>query len=69
MKAIYTIADIDQGINFWRSKRPTNENAALCAEARALADHYGQMIFERRASIAAESLSQPARDALSQLTW
>ena len=43
----FTITEIEQAINVWRNRQPSGEDAALCPQARRLADIYGEMIYTR----------------------
>jgi hypothetical protein len=43
----FTITEIGQAISFWRNCNATGVDAALCTEARKLADIYGTMIYNR----------------------
>ena len=61
------ITDIESAINFWRSKTPSVEGAALPPSTRALAEVYGVMAFERRHEIDEKVLSAAAWQAW--LTW
>ncbi|MEM5389791.1 DUF3717 domain-containing protein [Paraburkholderia phymatum] len=47
MKALLTVTEIEQAINYWRAREPSGEGDALCPKGRLLADAYGQMIYER----------------------
>jgi hypothetical protein len=52
-----TIEQIENAINIWRNRHPsTDANPALCLPARALANVYGQMIYERQTEIAFDML-------------
>jgi hypothetical protein len=68
--SVFTIIDVEQAINYWRELKPAGQDAALCREARVLADVYGQMIFSRADAIDASSLGseqiQALRSALDQ---
>ena len=39
-----TIAEIEPAINFWCAQEAPDQDGALCARARPLADVYGLMI-------------------------
>lgn len=55
-----TIDQIETAINVWRNRKPSpegDEAPKLCAEARALADVYGLMIFKRWSDVEAASLT------------
>jgi hypothetical protein len=62
-----TIAQIECAINHWRDRRPSAdvENPVLCAEARALADVYGLMIYRGETSVEHASLTGQQRAALA----
>jgi hypothetical protein len=60
----FTITQIEQAINFWRSRNATGDDAALCAEARKLADIYGTMIYEHMDTVDATALSSEQAIAL-----
>lgn len=66
-----TIAQIESAINHWRERSlPVSpdidpENLVLCAQARALADVYGMMIYCRQTSVEFSALSAQQRDALA----
>lgn len=60
-----SIEQIERAINVWRSRRPApDEFPTLCAEARALADIYAQMIVHRMNTIDSAQLSHAQFDAL-----
>lgn len=65
MSSIFTIAQIEQGINYWRNREASGKDAALCQGARVLADVYGLMIFERAETVDAGTLSAASLDALN----
>ncbi|AKM29101.1 hypothetical protein AB870_01625 [Pandoraea faecigallinarum] len=71
MKANYSIADIEQAINYWTRHQAADSNLSLCPSARALANVYGEMIYRRETSVAADALngeqSQAIETALHQL--
>jgi hypothetical protein len=62
-----TITQIEAAINHWRDRRPTADaqSPALCAEARALADVYGLLIFRGATSIEFSTLNTEQREALA----
>lgn len=64
MNSTLTISEIEQAINFWRSKEPANTDSALCARARVLAEVYGMMIYDRATSVAASRLTPEQLDAV-----
>ena len=61
------ITDIESAINFWRTKSPSFDGAALPLATRALAEVYAVMAFERRHEIDATGLSEAAMQAW--LAW
>lgn len=65
--ASVTIAQIECAINHWRERRPSpdTENPVLCAEARALADVYGLMIYRGEQSVERSSLTPQQCSALA----
>ena len=62
--SVFTIIDVEQAINYWRELKPAGQDAALCREARVLAEAYGQMIFSRADAIEASSLNSEQIQAL-----
>jgi hypothetical protein len=52
MKTFPTVAEIEQAINYWRTRERSGEGGALCPKGRLLDDIYGQMIYERMQVIA-----------------
>ncbi|MFV8638497.1 DUF3717 domain-containing protein [Ralstonia pseudosolanacearum] len=60
----FTIAQIEQAINYWRAAEPGGE-FALNVQARALADVYGLMIYGGRAHVALTDLSAGQVEALT----
>lgn len=42
----YTIATIEDIINFWRVEAPSKDGITLSAPLRALGDLYGRMIYD-----------------------
>ncbi|MEY4099483.1 MAG: hypothetical protein RL300_654 [Pseudomonadota bacterium] len=61
------ITDIEAAINFWRTRSPCVDGAALQPPTRALAEVYAVMAFERRREIDPAALSGEAWQAW--LTW
>ncbi|WP_321817874.1 MULTISPECIES: DUF3717 domain-containing protein [unclassified Paraburkholderia] len=61
-----SIAQIECAINHWRERRPSADadHPVLCAEARALADVYGLMIYRGEQSVERSHLTEPQRLAL-----
>ena len=72
-KAVYSIQDIENAINVWRNVASSNASHAkqdaqilvLGAEARALADVYAVMIYNRAESIGEDDLTEAQRAALA----
>ena len=60
----FTIAQIEQAINYWRAAQPGAE-FALNAQARALAGVYGLMIYDGRAHVALADLAADQVEALT----
>lgn len=60
----FTIAQIEQAINYWRAAEPGGE-LALNAQARALAGIYGLMIYDGRAHVALADLTVGQVEALT----
>ena len=62
-----SIAQIEGAINHWRERHPPADahNPVLCAEARALADVYGLMIYNGQERIERSSLTPLQLDALA----
>ncbi|QBC32170.1 DUF3717 domain-containing protein [Pandoraea sp. XY-2] len=71
MKANYSIAEIEQAINYWTGRQAADSHWSLCQSARALANIYGEMIYRREMSIGADALdaeqSQAIETALHQM--
>ncbi|HHV7525705.1 TPA: DUF3717 domain-containing protein [Burkholderia orbicola] len=66
---MHTITEIENAINYWRAKYPSSQDAAaLCKEARVLADVYATMIVERAVTVPTGALTQKQRDALHVAT-
>jgi hypothetical protein len=58
------ITDLEQAINYWRSRTPsTGEEFSLCREASILAQPYALMILAHRREIGIEELGGPGREA------
>ncbi|MBS2132365.1 DUF3717 domain-containing protein (plasmid) [Burkholderia thailandensis] len=59
------IAELESAINYWRNVSPSDENTGLvlCAEARCLADLYGEMIATKHIEANASVLSKAQRAA------
>ncbi|WP_321936191.1 DUF3717 domain-containing protein [Paraburkholderia sp. J8-2] len=62
-----TIAQLESAINHWRDRRPASDEdqTVLCAEARALADVYGFLIFSGAPSVEYSTLNAMQREALA----
>jgi hypothetical protein len=63
-----SITQIEDAINAWRNRNPSmfeTDVLVLCAEARCLADLYGEMIFTRESSVSCETLTPAQLDALT----
>lgn len=71
MKANYSIAEIEQAINYWTRRQAADSHWALCPSARVLADVYGAMIYRHDTSVSADGLnaaqSQAIETALHQM--
>ncbi|MGY6157495.1 DUF3717 domain-containing protein [Paraburkholderia sp. SG903] len=66
-----SIAQIEDAINVWRNRNPSmfeTDVLVLCAEARCLANLYGEMIFLRTASVSRGALT-PAQLAALVGAW
>ncbi|MDN7880101.1 DUF3717 domain-containing protein [Burkholderia aenigmatica] len=62
----YTITEIEQSINFWRSRDHAADDAALRGPARSLADVYGLMIYEGAEAIDVAKLKPDQRESLDK---
>jgi hypothetical protein len=63
-----SIPQIEAAINVWRNRNPSmfeTDVLVLCAEARCLADLYGEMIFTRESAVSRESLTLAQLAALA----
>jgi hypothetical protein len=60
-----SVAQIETAINIWRSRKPSKDGAALCFEARKLADVYGVMIVTGQHEVELASLTEIQRAALA----
>jgi hypothetical protein len=63
-----SVAQIEDAINIWRNRNPSmfeTDVLVLCAEARCLANLYGEMIFTREATVSRDSLTQAQLAALT----
>jgi Protein of unknown function (DUF3717) len=66
-----SIAQIEDAINVWRNRNPSmfeTDVLVLCAEARCLANLYGEMFFLRTASVSRGALT-PAQLAALVGAW
>ncbi|AXF12787.1 hypothetical protein CUJ91_32985 (plasmid) [Paraburkholderia graminis] len=66
-----SIAQIEDAINVWRNRNPSmfeTDVLVLCAEARCLANLYGEMIFLPTASVSRGALT-PAQLAALVGAW
>lgn len=61
MDTSISLPDLEQAINYWRNRLPSQgEEARLCAEAAALATPYALMIMGHQREIAATDLAPAA---------
>jgi len=61
METSISLPDLEQAINYWRNRLPSQgEEARLCAEAAALATPYALMIMRHKREIAATDLAPAA---------
>jgi hypothetical protein len=63
-----SIAQIENAINVWRNRNPAisdEEVMVLCAEARCLANLYGNMIFTRATVVPRDTLTEAQLAALA----
>ena len=59
-----TLPELEQAINYWRSRSPSDsEEHRLCREAAALATPYALMIVAHRREIGRAELSETAAAA------
>jgi len=62
-----TLAALEDAINYWRARSPSQgEEARLCPQAAALARPYALMIMTHRREIASRELDAQALDAYGQ---
>ncbi|SAI66318.1 Protein of uncharacterised function (DUF3717) [Bordetella ansorpii] len=67
MDQLICLPDLEDAINYWRARLPSQgEEARLCAQAAALARPYALMILAHRHDIAPDDLSPEALDAYRQ---
>lgn len=62
----YTIDQIERAINIWRARQASGSDAALCRQARVLAEPYALAIFEQRTAINESDLSAEQIAALNE---
>lgn len=65
---LISIAQIENAINVWRNRNPSmfeTDVLVLCAEARCLANLYGEMIFLRETDVPREALNEAQLAALA----
>jgi len=62
MAAIH-ITDIEAAINYWRARAPSADGYSLGPELRALAEIYGQMVYDRGAECDEATFSDAAHAA------
>lgn len=65
---LISIAQIENAINVWRNRNPSmfeTDVLVLCAEARCLANLYGEMIFLRETDVPREALNEAQLAALT----
>ena len=60
----HTITDIENAINYWRSRQAATDDYAVCPRARVLADVYGTTIYHRRERVEARNLTREQNEAL-----
>lgn len=61
MNTPISLPDLEQAINYWRNRLPSQgEEARLCAEAAALATPYALMIMKHQREIAPADLPPAA---------
>lgn len=62
---VIAIAELESAINYWRNVNPSDEMSGLvlCAEARRLADLYGEMIARKLIQVSWSELSNAQRTA------
>lgn len=65
VRTSYSITEIENAINYWRSRQASGEDLSVCPRARALADVYGAVIFHRRESVDAKTLTAYQNEAMS----
>lgn len=64
MNSPISLPELEQAINFWREREPSQgEESRLCREAAALATPYALMIISHRRELPPEELAPDARAA------
>jgi len=67
METTITLSELEQAINYWRRRLPSNEREwRLCSQAAALAAPYAAMIIGHRLQMTLAELSAPGRAAYEQ---
>ncbi|SOE91451.1 Protein of unknown function [Caballeronia arationis] len=61
----YSITDIENAINYWRSRQAATDDFAVCPRARMLADVYGTMIYHQRERVEARNLTAEQNEAIA----
>ena len=61
------ITDIERAINWWRERSPSSDGIRACAEVRALAEVYGQMVYYRQHDC--DEVSMPGQARAAWLAW
>jgi len=61
------ITDIEAAINWWRARSPSPDGITACAQVRALAEVYANLVYYHEAVIDEDALAAEARDAW--LAW
>jgi len=61
------ITDIERAINWWRERSPSSDGIRACAEVRALAEVYGQMVYYRQHDC--DEGSMPGQARAAWLAW
>ena len=54
------ITDLEAAINWWRSRRPSEDGISACAEVRALAEVYAVMVYFKESEMPVQQLSERA---------
>ena len=66
MAAIH-ITDIEAAINYWRARTPSADGCSLAPEVAALAEVYGQMVYDRAAEV--DEAVMPDSALAAWMTW